>query len=71
MSDMVIRGFESKVKHNQRCTGCGGIIGPDAPVKVGFEVRDGDVTGLFHSRACYEEQRRKFEEYKEKGGDNA
>lgn len=68
--DSVIRGFEKKLVVNQRCEGCGVVVGPDTPMHTGFDVRDGEVTGFFHSRACYENTCREFEKYKEKmGGD--
>lgn len=62
---MIIKGFETKLQHNRRCDGCGVKIGPDTPVKNGFEVRDGEVRGLFHSRACYLNSAKKFNDQKE------
>lgn len=68
--DMVIRGYEKKLQQNQRCEGCGIIIGPDSSVKNAFDVRDGEVVGVFHSRACYQNTCDEFAKYKEKmGGD--
>ena len=64
----VIRGYAMPIQHNQRCTGCHKIIGPDSDVRTGFNVKDGEVLGTFHSRWCYEDTRKKFEEFKKKGG---
>lgn len=66
---MIIRGYEYPMEHNRKCTGCNRTFGPNTDFKVGYLVRDGEVTGLFHSRACYEATSEKFDEYKKgKGG---
>ena len=67
---MDIMGFESTPAHTTRCMGieCGILIGPTETVKTGFIVKDGDVTGIFHSRACYTNSVEKFGEHK-KGGE--
>lgn len=61
---MIIRGYEYKATHNTHCTGCKRVIGPDTDNKVGFLVKDGEVTGLFHSKPCYENTVAQFEQYK-------
>lgn len=67
---MVVKGFEYPMAHNRKCTGCDRVFGPSSEYKVGFLVKDGEVTGIFHSRACYEATVQKFDEYKkEKGGE--
>jgi hypothetical protein len=64
---MDIMGYQIKPEHTTRCMGveCGMLIGPSETVKVGFVVKDGDVQGIFHSRACYENSVQKFTEHKE------
>lgn len=60
----VVKGYEYPVTTNRKCTGCQRNFGPDSEFKTGFLVRDGEVTGLFHSRACYEQTVQKFTAYK-------
>jgi len=61
----ILKAFVPRLKVARRCDGCGIIVGPDAPFKTGFEVREGPIIGFFHSRQCYERAREKAE----KGGD--
>ena len=65
----VIRGYQTKPVYAQRCTGidCHVVIGPAQDIKQGYNVVDGPVTGLFHSRECFLNSVRKFEESKTKG----
>jgi hypothetical protein len=67
---LVIRGYEYPMDINRKCTGCNRTFGPSTDFKVGYLVKDGEVTGLFHSRACFEATKQKFEAYqKNKGGE--
>ena len=64
----IIRGFQKPLHNVERCRGCGMLIGGETGLKVGYDVKDGDVKGLFHSRACYEnavKKHNKKEEVKE------
>ena len=39
-------------------------MGPDSPRKVIYMVKQGPITGYFHSRQCYETQLPKLEDAK-------
>lgn len=50
----ILMGFWRNTPVDRHCTGCGTIVGPSSPYyKAGFEVREGVVTGFFHSKQCY------------------
>jgi len=55
--DTMVKGFTVVLKHDARCNGCGVMIGPHTDRKAGLHVKDGPVTGLFHSSDCYNQQR--------------
>jgi len=40
----------------KRCTGCGVIVGPDAPLKKGIIIKEGPTTGFFHNKQCYDKK---------------
>lgn len=65
-----VRGFVLKPTYAQRCTGCRRLIGQNEEIKQGYAVRDGEVTGIFHSRECYLDTCSRFEESKKKGGND-
>lgn len=65
---MIIKGYNIPLQHNRRCEGCGVKIGPDTPIKTGYEVKDGELTGFFHSRECFTNNMQKFEKFKEERG---
>jgi hypothetical protein len=67
---MIINGYEAKLIHNRRCEGCGVVVGPDTPIKSGYEVRDGEVTGFFHSRGCFQNTAQKYKDVTDKEGVN-
>jgi len=50
----ILRGFQKTLTGPVKCNGCGRTLGPDVGYRVGFEVKEGPVQGLFHSKACYE-----------------
>ena len=68
---MDVMGYEMKPVHATRCQGinCGLLIGPTEQIRSGFVVKDGEVTGVFHSRACYTNSVEKFNEHKSEGGE--
>lgn len=50
----IIKSYTVAPKPNARkCDGCGIIIGPEAPQKVGLMVTDGPCRGFFHNHQCF------------------
>jgi len=60
MDDM-LKGYTIKLEHDQRCNGCGIMLGPHTPQKAGIFVKEGPVTGMFHNSECYNQTREEVE----------
>lgn len=50
----MLNSFTVNPNPARRCDGCGVIVGGSNPLKAGIEVREGPLTGFFHSHQCFE-----------------
>lgn len=50
----MVNSFTVNPDPAKRCDGCGVIVGKGHPVQTGIIVKEGLLTGFFHSHQCYE-----------------
>jgi len=50
----MLNSFTVNPEPAKRCDGCGVIVGKGHPLHSGIIVKEGPLTGFFHSHQCFE-----------------